>query len=91
MKGVRKEAEASSVTFEDDAMTVHLVTAAGDVLEERVELAGAIDASKSAARILGTKVEITLHKRRLGGWPVLRRGETRPDGQILQVGGAGRA
>jgi hypothetical protein len=91
VKGVKKGEGVSEVRFGEDEMHVRLVTDKGEVFEERVELWAGLDAEKSAVRVLGTKVEVTLVKKVAGGWPVWRRGEEAPRGQILQVGGAGRA
>ena len=53
-------------------------------------LYGSIDTEKSAFRILGTKLELTLAKADGLSWPVLRADEKRT-GEIIQVGNAGRA
>ena len=55
-----------------------------------VPLFGLIDPAASAARIMGTKLEITLVKADGNSWPVLRSDEQRT-GEIIQVGKAGRA
>lgn len=53
-------------------------------------LFGAVDTEKSTWKIMGTKIELTLVKAEGGSWPVLRADERRT-GEIIQVGGAGRA
>ncbi|KZF22255.1 chord-domain-containing protein [Xylona heveae TC161] len=54
-----------------------------------VPLYGAIDTEKSAFKIMGTKLELTLVKADGTSWPVLRSDEELT-GEIIQVGRAGR-
>ncbi|KAK7742210.1 hypothetical protein SLS62_010761 [Diatrype stigma] len=54
-----------------------------------VPLFAPIDPEKSAYKVLGTKLEVTLVKADGASWPVLRSDE-RGTGEILQVGRAGR-
>lgn len=54
-----------------------------------VPLFGTIDPDKTAFKILGTKLEVTLAKAEVSSWPVLRA-DDRPTGEILQVGRAGK-
>lgn len=53
-------------------------------------LFGPVDTERSTWKIMGTKMELTLVKAEGGSWPVLRADERRT-GEIIQVGGAGRA
>lgn len=55
-----------------------------------VPLYGPIDPAKTAFKILGTKLEVTLAKAEISSWPVLRA-DDKHTGEILQVGRAGRA
>ncbi|MCJ1292895.1 hypothetical protein MMC34_004448 [Xylographa carneopallida] len=55
-----------------------------------VPLYAPIDPEKSAWKIMGTKMELTLVKADGQSWPVLRADERRT-GEIIQVGKAGRA
>lgn len=55
-----------------------------------VPLFGPIDPAKTAFKILGTKLEVTLAKAEVCSWPVLRA-DDKHTGEILQVGRAGRA
>ena len=52
-----------------------------------VPLFAAIDPAKSAYKIMGTKLEVTLAKAEVSSWPVLRS-DDRLTGEILQVGRA---
>lgn len=52
---------------------------------EEVPLFGAIDVEKSAFKVMGTKLELTLQKADGASWPVFRADE-RATGEIIQVG-----
>ena len=54
-----------------------------------VPLFGAVDPGKCSFKILGTKLEVTLHKAGGDGWPVLRS-DDRATGGRIQIGRAGR-
>ncbi|KAI1098900.1 Pyruvate/Phosphoenolpyruvate kinase-like domain-containing protein [Jackrogersella minutella] len=85
------EKEKATVKFQPQAIALDLPTS--DAQPKRyktsVPLFGEIDTEKSTYKILGTKLEVTLHKANGGSWPVLRS-DDRPTGEILQVGRAGR-
>lgn len=49
-----------------------------------------IDPAASSFKIMGTKLELELHKADGSGWPVLRADDPRT-GEIIQTGRAGRA
>lgn len=81
----------SRVQFESQALDLDLVTS--DATPKRhkqtVPLYGPIDTQRSTFKILGTKLELSLHKADGASWPVLRADE-RPTGEIYQTGRAGR-
>jgi hypothetical protein len=79
------------VKFEAQALNLDLPTADAQPKRYRttVPLFGEIDPVKSAYKILGTKLEVTLHKADGASWPVLRSDE-RTTGEILQIGRAGK-
>ncbi|KAK8083495.1 CORD and CS domain-containing protein [Apiospora saccharicola] len=82
---------AATVKFEEKGLVLDLVT--GDAVPKRykttVPLYGAIDTEKSTCKVLGTKLEVSLHKADGASWPVLRSDE-QTTGEILQIGRAGR-
>lgn len=49
-----------------------------------------IDIAKSTAKVMGTKVELTLIKLEVASWSALRSDEERTN-EITQIGPAGRA
>jgi hypothetical protein len=55
-----------------------------------IPLYGAIDTTTSTFKIMGTKLEVTFQKADGASWPVLRSDE-QTNGEIIQVGRAGRA
>ncbi len=57
---------------------------------ETIPLFALIDQKASQSKVMGTKLELTLVKADGRGWPVLRSDEART-GEVIQVGGAGRA
>ncbi|KPI43784.1 Cysteine and histidine-rich domain-containing protein 1 [Cyphellophora attinorum] len=69
-----------------------LPTADNKRFTKRVVFWSDIDPEKSAYKVLGTKLELTVVKAGDGqtGWPVLRKGD-RETGERIQVGRAGRA
>ena len=74
----------------EQEVTLDLPTSDGKRHEAVVPLYGRIETTKSAFKIMGTKLEMTLVKKDGTSWPVLRSDE-RTTGEILQVGRAGRA
>lgn len=78
--------------FKDKAVALDLVTTDSPPKRYAAEvpLYGAIDTAKSAHKIMGTKLELTLVKADGASWPVLR-GDEALTGEILQIGRAGRA
>ncbi|KAI4861010.1 integrin beta-1-binding protein [Hypoxylon rubiginosum] len=83
--------DKATVKFEAQQLALDLPTSDAPPKRYRtaVPLFGAIDPEKSAYKILGTKLEVSLYKADGGGWPVLRS-DDRLTGEILQVGRAGR-
>jgi len=83
---------SSKVLFREggEEVELDLKTTDGKHYEAVVPLYGRIEVSKSAFRILGTKLELTLAKVDGGGWPVLRA-DDRLTGEIIQTGRAGMA
>ena len=81
----------AAVRFEEQALVLDLPTsdASPKRYKTTVPLYGPIDTDKSAYKILGTKLEVSLYKADGASWPVLRSDERRT-GEILQVGRAGR-
>lgn len=83
--------DKAMVEFESQGIKLDLPTT--DAQPKRyktvVPLFGSIDTEKSVFKILGTKLEVNLHKADGASWPVLRSDE-RLTGEILQVGRAGR-
>lgn len=82
--------EISKVEFKD-ATTVDLDLRTADKkrYNTSMPLFGAIDPEKSAFKIMGTKLELTLAKADGLGWPVLRA-DDKHTGEIIQAGRAGR-
>jgi hypothetical protein len=82
--------EISKVEFKD-ANTIELDLRTTDKKRYRTEmpLFGSIDPGKSAFKIMGTKLELTLAKADGLGWPVLRA-DDKHTGEIIQAGRAGR-
>lgn len=81
----------ATVRFEEQGLVLDLPTsdASPKRYKTTVPLYGPIDTDKSAYKILGTKLEVSLYKADGASWPVLRSDERRT-GEILQVGRAGR-
>lgn len=82
--------EISKVEFKD-ANTIELDLRTTDKKRYRtgMPLFGSIDPEKSAFKIMGTKLELTLAKADGLGWPVLRA-DDKHTGEIIQAGRAGR-
>ena len=82
--------ERSKVQFVDEK-TVELDLHTGDKTryQTTMTLFGPIDPAKSAFKIMGTKMEMTLAKADGVGWPVLRADDPLT-GSIIQAGRAGR-
>ncbi|KAI5865197.1 integrin beta-1-binding protein [Durotheca rogersii] len=85
------DSSKATVRFEPQALALDLRTSDAQPkhYQATVPLFGRIDCEKSTYRILGTKLEVNLHKADGTSWPVLRS-DDRPTGEILQVGRAGR-
>lgn len=66
-----------------------LHTSDGKHYNDTLPLYGSVDPVKSAFKIMGTKLELTLVKTDGMGWPVLRADE-KLTGEIIQSGRAGR-
>lgn len=71
-------------------LVVDLPTTDNKRYKANIPLFGQIDTAKSASKIMGTKVELTLVKLDGASWPTLRSDE-QPTSEILQIGNAGRA
>jgi CS domain len=78
----------STITFAKDSIVLDLPTSDGKRYSDTLQLWGAIEAEGSEAKIMGTKVELTLKKADGASWPVLRKEDTVTG--IYQVGKAGR-
>ena len=83
---IRAKIDFSSPT----TVTLDLPTADNKRYQTEIPLFGQIDAGKSKAKIMGTKLELTLVKADGLSWPTLRSDEQRTS-EIIQVGRAGRA
>ena len=90
LKKINKD--EAKIAFQNQTLVLDLVTS--DPIPKRykteVPLFAQIDTDKSAFKILGTKLEVTLVKADGSSWPVLRS-DDRLTGEILQIGQAGRA
>jgi hypothetical protein len=90
LKKIKKE--TAKVEFSPTEISLDLTTI--DTPPKRykaaVPLFALIDPTASAAKIMGTKLEVTLVKADGSSWPVLRSDEQRT-GEIFQVGRAARA
>lgn len=71
-------------------VTLDLPTADNRRYATELPLFGRIDTTKSKAKIMGTKLEMTLFKADGLSWPTLRSDEQRTS-EIIQVGRAGKA
>ena len=71
-------------------VTLDLPTADNRRYETEFQLFGRIDTTKSKAKIMGTKLEMTLFKADGSSWPTLRSDEQRTS-EVIQVGGPLRA
>jgi hypothetical protein len=81
----------SSIVFSSPlSVDLDVVTTDKKRYATTVPLYAPIDTEKSAFKILGTKLELTLAKADGASWPVLRSDE-RGTGEIIQVGRAGTA
>jgi hypothetical protein len=67
-----------------------LPTADNKRYKTELPLYGQIDTAQSKAKIMGTKLELTLVKLDGTSWPTLRSDEQRTS-EIIQVGKAGKA
>lgn len=82
--------ELSKVEFKDQStIDLDLRTSDKKRYQTSMPLFGTIDTEKSAFKIMGTKLELTLAKADGLGWPVLRA-DDRQTGEIIQAGRAGR-
>lgn len=90
LKKINKD--VAKVEFQPQQLVLDLPTTDTPVKRHKAEvpLFAPIDPAKSAYKILGTKLEVTLAKADGSSWPVLRS-DDRLTGQILQIGRAGRA
>ena len=82
--------ERAKVDFSSTSATLDLPTADNKRYQTNIPLFGRIDPENSKAKILGTKLELTLIKLDGLSWPTLRSDEQRTS-EIIQVGRAGRA
>lgn len=85
--------EKSKVTFETQLVHLDLHLPGNKRVVKDLTLYGPIDPEKSAYRILGTKVDITLQKPAAASWPVLELppvGSELPPGYALTFGVSGR-
>ncbi|KAI9759053.1 MAG: hypothetical protein M4579_002642 [Chaenotheca gracillima] len=82
----------TSITFPTStSLALNLPTSDNKRYKAEWPLYAAVDTEKSTWKVMGTKLELSLVKAQSGqGWPVLR-GDQRTTGEIIQVGGAGRA
>ena len=88
-----KKIDGARATVEFRAQTVAVDLPTTDPQPKRykadVPLFGRVDPDKCSYKILGTKLEVTLHKADGESWPVLRS-DDRVTGERIQVGRAGR-
>ncbi|KAG9255077.1 HSP20-like chaperone [Emericellopsis atlantica] len=84
--------DTAKIDFKERSIDLDLVTSDSPPkrFKQEFPLFGPIDTEKSTAKVMGTKVELTLHKADGAPWPVLRSDEALT-GEILQIGKAGRA
>jgi hypothetical protein len=84
--------DTAKVEFQERGLNLDLTTSdpTPKHYAAEVPLYGPIDTEKSAFKILGSKLELTLVKADGASWPVLR-GDEALTGEILQIGKAGRA
>ena len=82
----RAKVEFSSPT----TVNLDLPTADSRRYTTELPLYGQIDTTKSKAKIMGTKLELTLVKTDRSSWPTLRSDEQRTS-EIIQVGGPTKA
>jgi len=78
------------VQFSPNELTLDLPTTDSKRYKTVVPLFGTINPDTSTFKILGTKLEVTFQKANGTSWPVLRSDE-QTNGEIIQVGRAGRA
>jgi hypothetical protein len=90
LKKINKE--TAKIEFHSKSLAVDLATTDSPPKRYKAEipLYGFIDTDKSACKVLGTKLELTLAKADGASWPVFR-GDEALTGEILQIGRAGRA
>ena len=83
--------ERAKINFSSPT-TIDLDLPTADNKRYRTELPlfGQIDSAQSKAKIMGTKLELTLVKKDGQSWPTLRNDE-KWTGEIIQVGGARQA
>ncbi|KAI9888345.1 MAG: hypothetical protein M1814_000552 [Vezdaea aestivalis] len=84
------DAKLAKVEFSPRALDLDLPTTDKKLFKSTVALYGSIDTEKSSFKIMGTKLELTLVKPDGASWPVLRS-DDRHNGEIIQVGRAGKA
>lgn len=83
----------STVTFTSDTLSLSLFLPQNKRVERTITLYGPIDPEKSAYRILGTKIDITLVKPSPSSWSLLELpppGSELPPGYALTFGVSGR-
>ena len=87
----RIDKERAKIDFSSPTtVTLDLPTADNKRYQTEIPLFGQINTEQSKARIMGTKLELTLVKSDGLSWPTLRSDEQRTS-EIIQVGRAGRA
>ncbi|GAA5875445.1 hypothetical protein JCM16303_000626 [Sporobolomyces ruberrimus] len=69
--GKQADKEKSTVTFEDESMTIDLILPSRKRFTRTLSLYGPITPSTSTYKILGTKCEITLSKADARSWPTV--------------------
>lgn len=88
LKKINKE--LAKVDFSPNELSLDLPTSDSKRYKSVIPLYGLIDTEASKYKILGTKLEVTFQKADGASWPVLRSDE-QTNGEIIQVGRAGRA
>ncbi|KAI1330927.1 HSP20-like chaperone [Xylariaceae sp. FL0255] len=83
------DSSKATVKFLPRSLDLDLPTSDQKRYRTEVPLFGEIDTEKSTFKILGTKLEVSLHKADGASWPVLRADDQQTGG-IIQVGRAGR-
>ncbi|KAK4694779.1 hypothetical protein P7C71_g2863, partial [Lecanoromycetidae sp. Uapishka_2] len=89
LKKIDKE-RAKIVFSSPTSVTLDLPTTDKKRYKTELPLFGQIDTAQSKAKVMGTKLELTLVKLDGSSWPTLRSDEQRTS-DIIQVGRAGKA